>query len=119
MSRKSATLEIPDDLCEQVKQVAEASERSPEAILLESIDVLFRQPSASVNIDRLLNELPQYSDAQLWGVVNRQLPWPQTLRLRELSGRGKHTPSVPMNFILSVGWFPIWAWNITPKFVQR
>ncbi len=89
MSRKSVTLEIPDDLYEQVQQIAEASERSPEAILLESIDVLFRQPAASTSIDRLLSELPHYSDAQLWGVVNRQLPWMQTLRLRELSGRNK------------------------------
>lgn len=89
MSLKSVTLEIPDDLYEQVQQVAEASDRSPEAVLLESIDVLFRQPAATVSIDRLLNELPHYADAQLWAVVNRQLPWPQALRLRELSGRGK------------------------------
>jgi hypothetical protein len=89
MNRKSITLEIPDDLYEQVQQAADASERSPEAILLESIDVLFRQPAASTSIDHLLNELPHYSDAQLWGVVNRQLPWTQSLRLRELSGRNK------------------------------
>src|SRR5258707_1171784 len=50
---------------------------------------MFQQPAVSANIDRLLNELPHYSDAQLWAVVNRRLPWPQTLRLRELSGRGK------------------------------
>ena len=92
MSSKSITFEIPDDLYEQVQQAADASERSPEAILLESlesIDMLFRQPVASVSINRLLKELPTYSDTQLWGVVNRQLPWTQSLRLRELSGRGK------------------------------
>jgi hypothetical protein len=89
MSRRSVTLEIPDDLYEKVQQVAQASERSPEAILLESLDVLFQQPSATASIDRLLSELPHYSDTQLWAVVNRQLPWPQTLRLRELSGCGK------------------------------
>ena len=86
MSRKSVTLEIPDDLYHWVQQAADASQRSPEDILLESIDVLFRQPSETVSIDRQVNELRNYSDSQLWAVVYRQIPWTQSLRLRELSG---------------------------------
>ena len=86
MGRKSITLEIPDDLYRWVQQAAEASERSLEDVLLESIDVLFRQPSETVSIDRQVNDLRGYSDAQLWAVVYRQLPWTQSLRLRELSG---------------------------------
>lgn len=36
-----------------------------------------------------MNEMSQYSDEQLWGVVNQRLSRSQSLRLRELSKRNK------------------------------
>lgn len=89
MSQKSVTLQLPDDLYERVHEVAEASKRPIETVLLESIDILFRTPSVAGDMDKLLAELSDYSNAQLWAVVYRQLPWTQSLRLLELSARGK------------------------------
>jgi hypothetical protein len=88
MGEKSITLQLSDELYESVQEAAEASERPLEDVLLESIGVLFRRPSATVNLERLLNELADYTDAQLWAVVYRRLPWTQSLRLRELNGKG-------------------------------
>jgi hypothetical protein len=91
MSQKSVTLQLPDDLYERVHEAAEASERPIETVLLESIDILFRTPSAAGDLDKLLAELSDYSNAQLWAVVYRQIPWTQSLRLRELSAMGKQS----------------------------
>jgi len=87
MGEKSVTLHLPDELYESVQEVAEASERPLEDVLLESIGVLFRRPSSDLNA--MLAELANYSDSQLWAVVYRRLPWPQSLRLRELNAKGQ------------------------------
>ncbi len=89
MGEKSVTLQLPDELYESVQAAAEASERPLEEVLLESIGVLFRRPSA--DLERMLAELADYSDSQLWAVVYRRLPWTQSLRLRELNAKGELT----------------------------
>jgi hypothetical protein len=89
MGEKSVTLQLPDELYESVQEAAEASERPLEDVLLESIGVLFRRPSA--DMERMLSELADYSDSQLWAVVYRRLPWSQSLRLRELNAKSHLT----------------------------
>jgi hypothetical protein len=89
MGEKSVTLHLPDELYESVQEAAEASERPLEDVLVESIGVLFRRPSA--DLDMMLAELAGYSDSQLWAVVYRRLPWPQSLRLRELNAKSALT----------------------------
>lgn len=89
MYQKSITLQLPDDLYERIQEAAEASERPVEKVLMESIDALFRHPLASEDLDGLLADLQAYSAAQLWAVVYRRLRWAQSLRLRELSAKGK------------------------------
>lgn len=88
MGQKIITLQIPDELYERLQEAAESSQRSPETVLLESLDLLLSPPSIP-NIDEPLAELSSYSDTQLWAVVHRHLPWNQSLRLRELSAKGK------------------------------
>ncbi len=87
MSDKLITLQIPDDLYERVEQAARASQRSPETVLLESIDVLFG--TSSDDLEQTLAAMSAYSEAQLWAVVYRRLPWTQSLRLHELSAKAK------------------------------
>lgn len=89
MGERTVTLQVPDEIYNSAQEVAHAAGRSVETVLMESIDVLFRKPSLSEDIERLLNEMAHYSDTQLWAVVYRQIPWLQSLRLRELSGKNK------------------------------
>lgn len=90
MSNKSITLQLPDELFERVVEAAEAADRPIETVLLESLDVLF--PAPNIGLEQSLNALSDYSDTQLWAVVYRQVPWTQSLRLRELSAKGKQAP---------------------------
>jgi hypothetical protein len=89
MGKKSMLLDIPDDLYQRLQEAAEASDRSPEDIVLETVDLLLSQPSVSASVDSLLSGLSNYSDTQLWAVVHRHLPWVHSLRLRELNAKGK------------------------------
>jgi hypothetical protein len=87
MNHKTITLNVPEELYERVQEAAEASDRSLETVLLESMDVLFRR--SPNDLDELLKNLPTYTDAQLWAFVYRRLPWTDSLRLRELIAKGK------------------------------
>jgi hypothetical protein len=89
MPGKSITLDLPEDLYERVRQVAEQSQRPVERILVESIRLLFGLPSTSTDIATTLAAMPSYSDAQLWAVVYQRLAWPQSQRLHELSTKNK------------------------------
>lgn len=88
MGQKSVTLQLPDELYDSVQEAAEASDRAIEMVLLESLGLLFRRPSAA-DIEAELRELTDYSDAQLWAVVYRRLPWTHSVRLQELSQKNK------------------------------
>jgi len=87
MPKKSITLDLPDDLYEHVRQVAEYSQRPVERVVLESIRLLFVPPPASTDVATCLAALPGYSDEQLWAVVYQRLAWPQAQRLQELSAK--------------------------------
>lgn len=87
MGLKTVTLEIPDELYQSVQEAADATDRSLEAIVLGSLELLFKKPSPLSNLESLLNALSAYSTPELWAVVYRQLPWSQSARLRELSAK--------------------------------
>ena len=88
MPGKSITLDLPEDLYEQVRQVAAQSQRSVERVVLESLRLLFVPPS-SADLATSLATLSGYTDAQLWAVVYQRLAWPQSQRLHELSAKNK------------------------------
>jgi len=88
MSQKTIVLDIPDELYERLQEAAEASGRSVEHVLLESIEVIFQAETELPRVETFAdctNEL-------LWSVVQRRLSWSQSLRLRELSGKNKVQP---------------------------
>jgi hypothetical protein len=77
MPGKSITLDLPEDLYEQVRQIAEQSQRPLERVVLESIRLLFGSPPVSTDVATSLAALHSYSDEQLWAVVYQRLAWPQ------------------------------------------
>jgi hypothetical protein len=85
MPGKSITLDLPEDLYEQVHQLAAQSQRPVEHVVLESLRLLFVPPPSSTDLDTSLAALPSHSDGQLWAVVYQRLAWPQSQRLHELS----------------------------------
>jgi hypothetical protein len=89
MPGKFITLDLPDNLYEQVHQVAEQSQRPVESVVVESLCLLFIPPSSSTDLATSLAALASYADAQLWGVVYQRLAWPQSQRLHELSAKNK------------------------------
>jgi hypothetical protein len=89
MPGKSITLDLPDDLYEQVHQMAALSQRPVERVVLESLRLLFVPPPSSADLATNLAALSGYSDPQLWAVVYQRLAWPQSQRLHELSANKK------------------------------
>jgi len=89
MPWKSITLDLPDDLYEQVHQMAALSQRPVERVVLESLRLLFVPPPSSADLATNLAALSGYSDPQLWAVVYQRLAWPQSQRLHELSANKK------------------------------
>ncbi len=65
MSGKSITLDLPDDLYDQVCYVAEQHQRPIEHVLIESIRLLFVPPSLSTDLTTSLAALLNYTDEQL------------------------------------------------------
>lgn len=80
MADKAITLHLPELLYEQVQALALASERSIEAVLAESLQVMFQLPEQAVNLEILAT----YTDVQLWALVLRQMPAEYSARLRQL-----------------------------------
>ena len=91
MPGKSIMLDLPEDLYEDMQQVAAQSQRPLERVVLESLRLLFAPPSSSADLTTSLAALSGYSDAQLWAVVYQRLVWPQWQRLHELLTRALKT----------------------------
>ena len=86
MSRSTIELQIPPEILERAQQIANASNRSVEDVLLDGLTLLFGTlADAGITPD----ELKKYTDEQLWAVVYQRLAWPQDTRLRELVALGK------------------------------
>lgn len=86
---QSISVDLPDELYERIREVAERNDRSVESVLRESLEVMFG--AASAEPENLLDQLDHYRDDQLWAVVYQRLVWPQKERLRELVTRGEQS----------------------------
>ena len=89
MPGKSLTLDLPEELYEHMRQVAEQSQRPLERVVLESLRLLFVSPTTAPDRATALAALRDYTDEQLWAVVYQRLPWLQSQRLHELSATQK------------------------------
>jgi hypothetical protein len=84
--RNPSNCNFPREIYERAQQIARASNRSVESVLLDGLALLFGTlPDADVSPDALKD----YSDEQLWAVVHQRLAWPQDTRLHELVTLGK------------------------------
>jgi|GEM_PF-521041 len=84
---RSISVELSVDLFERLRAAATRSDRPLEAVLVESLTLLFgaQHPDRAA----LQEELETLSDAQLWALVYRRIAWPEGARLRELAARGR------------------------------
>jgi len=89
MADKTVTLHIPAELYKQVEKAAQASERPVENVLLDSISLFVNYPQTPQQLDKWVEQLGNYTDAQLWGVVYHRLAENDVMRLDELSEKNK------------------------------
>ena len=89
---KNLTIDIPDGLYQRLQEVAQATQRSPETVLLESFQILLDDAG---DIGPALDQLDTFSITQLWAVVYRRLPWTDAQRLHELLERGNQGTLTP------------------------
>ena len=84
MDRQPITVKLPDELYERIRQIAEESDRSLEAVVVESLDLLFSE-TAGVALQALAN----YSDDRLWALVHRHMSRAESTRLVDLSRQSR------------------------------
>jgi hypothetical protein len=89
MATHIVALEVSDEMYARVQQIAAERQRSVEAILQETLDLLFSPSTAPLPT---VETLQTYSDAQLWAVVHRRLLWADEMRLHEWMNRSKQSP---------------------------
>ena len=87
MSKKTITLDIPDDLYQRIEQAAEGSERSLESVMLESLGMIFDANLLQNPED--VDQLEQLADAQLWAIVHRRIHWSDMAEMRQLMTKSK------------------------------
>jgi len=85
MSQSIVELQIPLDIYERAQQIATENNRSIESVLLDGLTLLFGTSDDNISIDELKN----YSDQELWVIVNHRLTLTQDTRLRQLVELGK------------------------------
>ena len=85
MSEAVYRLDIPEPVLHRIRQIALENEQSVEAVLIESLNLLYGDFTGE---DLSLEALKDYSDEQLLAIVHRRLAWPQNSRLRELAALG-------------------------------
>jgi hypothetical protein len=86
MNPSTVELQIPSEIYERAHQIAQASNRSVESVLLDGLSLLFGAlPDKAI----LPDELSNYTDEQLWAIVHQRLTSPQDARLHELIALGK------------------------------
>jgi hypothetical protein len=87
MTQQPVLIQLPEELYERVRQVAQDSNRPLESILVDSLALLFGDLPDNAELTPQI--LATFSDEQLWAIVQRALAWPQDARLRELTMLGK------------------------------
>jgi len=85
MNQSLVELQIPPDIYKRAQQIAKDSNKSVESVLLDGLNLLFGASDTHISIDELKN----YSDQELWIVVNHRLTLIQDTRLRQLVELGK------------------------------
>ena len=85
MNLSTVALELPDEIIEEAQDIARGRNLSVESILQDGLVMVFGKAADS---DVCADILEDFSDEQLWEIVNRRMPWAQDSRLRELSARG-------------------------------
>ncbi len=83
-------VELPAELFEQIREAAVRSNLPVEAVLVDSLAVLFGTHRA--NGEPPTEPLDALPDAQLWALVYARMALPDSGRLRELTARGKQAP---------------------------
>ena len=90
MNQQPVLLQIPDELYERVRQIAESSNRSLENVLLESLEFMFGElPGERALTPEILET---FADDQLWAIVYQPFAPAQDSRLRELTEHSKQRP---------------------------
>jgi len=84
----SLQVELPADLFEQIREAAARSDQPMELVLVDTLAMLFGAPQA--DWEQRTAALETLPDAQVWAVVYRRLAWPDGVRLRELTARGRN-----------------------------
>lgn len=88
MNLSTVALELPDEILEEAQDIARGRNLSVESILQDGLVMVFGKAADSEVSADILED---FSDEQLWEIVNRRLPWSQDSRMRELSALGKRT----------------------------
>jgi predicted transcriptional regulator len=69
MMAATIELNIPSEIYDRAQQIARASNRSVEAVILDALGLLFSASIAEIEPDML----HIYSDEQLWAIVHQRL----------------------------------------------
>lgn len=86
---KTITLQIPDALYARLEQAAAESARSTEAVLQDSIEVLYYEPTDDDIMNAQIALMPTYTNEQLWAIANRRMRVDAALRRWALVAQGK------------------------------
>lgn len=85
MSQQTFTLHLSEDVLKRLRETAKAVNRPIEDVITDSIEVMFSSPESAISPE----ELVDFSDAELWGVVHRRLATSVQTRLEELAALGR------------------------------
>lgn len=91
MSQQTFILDLPQDVYERIRLLAESSHRPLESVVSESLSLLFRNAPSEV----ALADLAKYSDLDLWTVVYWRLSPEHDSRLTTLMDKGKESQLAP------------------------
>ncbi|MBC7870263.1 MAG: hypothetical protein H7Y09_05440 [Chitinophagaceae bacterium] len=91
MEEKTLTLtvNIPADVYEQVRRIAEVSDRPIELVAADILEPQLPEFAPDADFDRLFNELDSYGDNKLWQTALAHLSAAHSLRLDELTDKGQ------------------------------
>ncbi|MBA3873101.1 MAG: hypothetical protein H0X30_28540 [Anaerolineae bacterium] len=80
MTQAPILLQLPDEIYERLREIADDSQRPVESVLIDSLTLLFGN-LPTINPQQLVT----FSDEQLWALVHRLIAWRQDARLSELT----------------------------------
>ncbi|MBC7871138.1 MAG: hypothetical protein H7Y09_09900 [Chitinophagaceae bacterium] len=96
MNQKSIALSLREDVYESVHQMADETQRLPEAVIANTVYTGLGQIPAGQDLEDYLASLEQCADEELWMIAHTRLPLAQDMRLRELTDKSKSS-ALPTN----------------------